>query len=57
MHGDRDRVIPFAQGQALFERIGVPKRFVTIPGGDHNDLTPPDPDAYWKAVDAFVAGL
>jgi uncharacterized protein len=57
MHGDADSVIPFSQGRALFERIPGPKRFVTIAGGDHNDLTPRDPEAYWKAVDQFIAGL
>jgi fermentation-respiration switch protein FrsA (DUF1100 family) len=57
MHGDRDRVIPFGQGQALFERVPGPKRFFTILGGDHNDTAPPDSHAYWEAVDGFVAGL
>jgi uncharacterized protein len=57
MHGDRDSVIPFGQGQALFETIPGPKRFFTIRGGDHNDAAPPDPRAYWDAVTAFVAGL
>ena len=57
MHGDRDRVIPFANGQALFERIAAPKQFVTIRGADHNDVEPPDPRAYWPAIDAFVTSL
>lgn len=57
MHGDRDRVIPFANGQALFERIAAPKQFVAIRGADHNDAAPPDPKAYWDAIDAFVASL
>jgi uncharacterized protein len=57
MHGDDDHVIPFAQGRALFERITGPKQFVTIQGGDHNDLAPPDPHAYWGAIRAFIGGL
>jgi len=57
MHGDRDRVIPFANGQALFERIAAPKQFVTIRGADHNDAAPPDPQAYWTAIDAFAQRL
>jgi fermentation-respiration switch protein FrsA (DUF1100 family) len=57
MHGDSDRVIPFEQGQALFERIPGRKRFVTIRGGDHNDSSPPDERAYWDAVNGFVSGL
>src|SRR5204862_7893033 len=54
MHGDRDRVVPFALGQELFERIPGPKQFVTVHGGDHNDVTPSDEAAYWTAVDAFI---
>jgi uncharacterized protein len=54
MHGDRDRVVPFALGRELFERIRGPKQFVTIHGGDHNDATPPDEAEYWTAVDAFI---
>lgn len=50
-------MIPFALGRALFDRIPEPKRFVTIRGGDHNDASPADPDAYWSAVRAFVDGL
>lgn len=57
MHGDSDTVVPYALGRALFERITGPKRFVTIPGGDHNDLQPADPRAYWDAVSGFVDGL
>jgi fermentation-respiration switch protein FrsA (DUF1100 family) len=56
MHGDRDSVIPFDLGRALFERIEGPKRFVTISLTDHNDATPADAGAYWSAVDRFVAG-
>ncbi len=57
MHGDRDSVIPFSQGQALFEKIPGPKRFFTIRGGDHNDVAPRDPRAYWEAIVEFVASL
>jgi fermentation-respiration switch protein FrsA (DUF1100 family) len=57
MHGDDDHVIPFTAGRALFDKIAGPKRFVTIKGGDHNDAVPPDPTAYWAAVNAFIASL
>jgi len=55
MHGDADTVVPFALGRALFDRLGGAKEFVTIHGGDHNDVAPPDPRAYWGAVDAFIS--
>lgn len=38
MHGDRDQVVPFAQGQRLFDLIKAPKRFVRFAGVGHNEL-------------------
>ena len=55
MHGDADTVIPYEQGRALYERIGGPKQFFTMRGGDHNDATPTDEAEYWNAVREFVA--
>ena len=57
MHGDEDQIVPIAQGRALFEGITARKRFITIRGGDHNDLSPADPDRYWDAVEGFVESL
>jgi uncharacterized protein len=57
MHGNRDGVIPFALGQELFNAVTVPKQFVVIEGGDHNDGVPRDAQAYWSAVDRFAADL
>ncbi len=57
MHGDNDHVVSITHGRALFDAVEEPKRFVTIPGGDHNDLAPSAPDMYWKAVGGFVESL
>jgi fermentation-respiration switch protein FrsA (DUF1100 family) len=38
LHGERDGVIPFSQGQALYELANPPKRFVRFPGGGHENL-------------------
>ena len=38
LHGQRDRVIPFAQGEALYALANPPKRFLRFPGGGHEDL-------------------
>jgi uncharacterized protein len=54
LHGDADRVIPFALGRALFDRLTGDKMFVAIPGGDHNDVKPANERVYWGAVDAFT---
>jgi len=36
--GGHDRTIPAAQSRRLYETAPAPKRFVVIPGADHNDL-------------------
>lgn len=43
IHGTDDRVIPFAQGQGLYDYISgyreFPRsRFIPVPGADHNDI-------------------
>ncbi len=57
LHGDDDHIVPINQGRALFNAIAGPKRFVTLHGGDHNDLTPSDPEIYWAAVREFSESL
>ncbi len=57
LHGDADSVIPFRLGRRLHDAIAGPKRFVTIPGGDHNDVSPRSGDAYWDAIAEFVRSL
>jgi len=38
LHGQRDNIIPFSQGEALFALANPPKRFVGFPDGSHSDL-------------------
>jgi fermentation-respiration switch protein FrsA (DUF1100 family) len=57
IHGDADSVIPYRLGQRLYDGLSGPKRFVTMPRGDHNDSSPADPDLYWHEVDMFVRSL
>jgi hypothetical protein len=57
IHGTADSVIPFRMGERLYGGLRGKKRFHAIPGGDHNDLSPRDGEAYWEAVRAFVAEL
>lgn len=35
MHGDADQIVPFVQGQRLFDQAGQPKTFILVPGGRH----------------------
>ena len=53
-HGTADRLIPFEMGRQLFAAANEPKRFVAIPGGDHND---PQTDEYYAALFEFWAGF
>jgi fermentation-respiration switch protein FrsA (DUF1100 family) len=38
LHGERDRVIPFPQGETLYSLANAPKRFLRFPKGGHEDL-------------------
>ena len=56
IHGESDRIIPVADGQALHARCGAEhKRLLTIPHAGHNDLLAVDPQAYFQAIRSFVA--
>ena len=54
LHGERDEVVPFAQGRRLFEAAPEPKRFFPVPGAGHNDAYLVGGDAYWRAVADFL---
>lgn len=53
MHGDRDEVIPFHHGQALFAAAHEPKRALWISGAQHNDLVAVAGARYWTALRDF----
>jgi len=36
VHGDQDNVIPFTQGQTLYQLVKAPKRFERMEGSNHN---------------------
>lgn len=54
LHGTADRVIPFAQGQALFAAANKPKTFVALDGASHDALFDP---ALWQRELAHLATL
>ena len=54
VHGDADEIVPYQQGQALYETATGPKNFVTAKGAKHND---PLPEEYRLALDEFIANL
>ena len=48
-HGDRDSVVPFAQGKHLYELANSPKVFVKMKGSEHSTLTRDGVyNAYWR---------
>jgi hypothetical protein len=50
--GGRDAVIPIAHSQRLFDAWGGPKRWVELPGAEHNDISAWPP--FWPEIDAFL---
>jgi fermentation-respiration switch protein FrsA (DUF1100 family) len=53
LHGVKDRVVPFAQGERLFELAHQPKRIVRFLDAGHEDL---DKNGALNAVGRFLAG-
>ena len=53
-HGDADTIVPLRCGRRLFEAANEPKRFILLPGHDHND---PMPRVYYDALASFLEGL
>ncbi|MCY3823616.1 MAG: alpha/beta hydrolase [Nitrospinae bacterium] len=55
LHGDKDGIVPYAQGTALYEAAGSPhKRFFTIKGAGHNDTYYTGGAPYWAAWRDFL---
>ena len=53
-HSLDDEIIPYEQGEALFERAGEPKQFLTLHGG-HNDGFLLSGRHYRDGLDAFLS--
>ena len=57
IHGTKDSIIPYSQGQALFKLANEPKRFVPVEDGDHNTLVNDmGYEEYIKLIKDFVDG-
>ncbi|MBI9083010.1 MAG: alpha/beta hydrolase [Desulfobacterales bacterium] len=51
IHGEKDHIIPFADGQALYDACGSPdKTLLRIDGANHNNLFELGLDSYLKAM-------
>jgi fermentation-respiration switch protein FrsA (DUF1100 family) len=58
IHGERDQIIPFSEGQALYTSCGSSdKSLVQIPGADHNNIFVSGLSKYMEAIKEFVKTL
>ena len=57
IHGDEDELIPYADGQALFEAAPEPKAWFPIPRAGHNDTYSVGGEAYFQRLAAFATEL
>lgn len=56
VHGDRDEIIPAAQGRRLFEAAPEPRRLIVIEGAGHNDLSNVGGEKYIDTLAEFIRG-
>lgn len=55
IHGTKDRVVPYSQGEALFTLANEPKRFVSVKDGDHDSLVDDMGfENYYRLIEEFV---
>ncbi|MBL7961271.1 alpha/beta hydrolase [bacterium] len=54
IHGDADEVIPQKLGLDLYKTYSGVKKFISIPGGGHNNLDYVYPDFYWRSIREFL---
>ena len=57
VHGERDELVPFADGQALYEAARGVKSWYPIPDAGHNDTYVVGGEAYFHRLAAFAADL
>lgn len=57
IHGTADRTIPFSHGLRNYAALPGPKYHLWVDGAGHNDLIEVAGDAYWRALEDFVARL
>lgn len=57
VHGDSDTVIPQWHGRKLFALANGPRKFVDVPGADHNDLEMVAGDNYRIILQEFARSI
>lgn len=54
VHGQRDELVPFGMGRALYRAAPEPKRFLALPAAGHNDTVASGGARYLAALAAFA---
>jgi pimeloyl-ACP methyl ester carboxylesterase len=54
IHGDRDRIIPWSMGKALFDKAPSPKTFLTVHGAGHSNAFKVGGEIYKGAWKRFL---
>ncbi len=57
LHGERDEIVPLAQGRRVFDAAPEPKRFFAIPDAGHNDTYLAGGERYWQALREFLEAV
>jgi len=58
IHAEYDHIIPFSDGQALFDACPAPqKNFLKIPGANHNDIFMRGMSDYLQAIKSLIENL
>jgi uncharacterized protein len=56
IHGEYDRIVPFTEGEDLYENIGSEKKdLLMIPAADHNDIMFVGLQQYFVTIEKFIA--
>ncbi|MEZ4593583.1 MAG: alpha/beta hydrolase [Chloroflexota bacterium] len=55
LHGDQDKLVPLAQGEAIFAAAAGPKQLHVIPGAGHLDTFTIDPESFTAQLETFLA--
>ena len=54
LHGNRDEIVPFEHGKAIFAAAPEPKKFFTIVGASHNDTYAIGGETYFRELRLFI---
>ncbi|MCK5843187.1 MAG: alpha/beta hydrolase [Victivallales bacterium] len=55
IQGKRDEIIPFAHGEALYEKAKPPKSHYWLDQAGHNDIEPTGGEEYWSRLKNFLS--